>query len=49
MKPGIRAAMNSLAIFVSVRIAYTTSGTDGGIRIPSVPPTASVAVDSRPE
>ena len=33
---------------LGIHLAYTTSGTDGGIRIPRVPPVASVAVDSRP-
>ena len=49
MMPGMKAAMNSLAMFVSVRMAYTTSGTEGGMRMPSVPPTAIVAVVNRPE
>jgi hypothetical protein len=35
-------------MFCSVRMAYTTSGTDGGIRMPSVPPAASVAVEKPP-
>ena len=46
--PGTMAAANSLAMFCSVKMAYTTSGTDGGIRMPKVPPAASVAVESRP-
>jgi hypothetical protein len=46
---GMNAARNSLAMFCSVSSAYTTSGTDGGTRMPSVPPAASEPVESAPE
>ena len=39
---GMKAARNNLAMFCSVRMAYTTNGIEGGTRMPSVPPAASV-------
>jgi hypothetical protein len=35
-------------MFCSVRMAYTTKGTEGGMRMPRVPPVAKVAVLSPP-
>ena len=46
--PGTMAAANSLAMFCSVKMAYTTRGTEGGIKMPKVPPVAKVAVAKRP-
>ena len=46
---GMKAARNSLAMFCSVRMAYTTNGMEGGTRMPSVPPAARVPVASAPE
>ena len=42
------AAANNLAMFCSVKMAYTTKGTEGGIKMPKVPPAANDAVDKRP-
>ena len=48
-RPGMIPAMNSLPIELLVSDPYTIMFTLGGIRMPSVPPAASVPSESRIE
>ena len=47
--PGTRAAWNMVTMFASTAIAKMTRTSDGGIRMPRVPPAASAPVASAPE
>ena len=46
---GIAAAMNSAPTELSVRIAYSTRGAEGGTSWPNVPPAAMLPVDKASE
>ena len=47
--PGTNAAWNMVTMLASTAIEKITSTTEGGIRMPSVPPAASAPVASAPE
>ena len=44
-RPGMKAAMNRRPISCWVMMPYTASTTDGGMRMPSVPPAAITPVE----